>query len=215
MSSKFSKTQKGRGKRLFRTSESLRHRIDYAIGRVELQIHRIDNRINRYAERDKNLFEKLVQAYQRHDSLHVNMLANELAEIRGHRNLLMDAKLSLQNVALRLRTLSEFGNLVSYISPVVDTLESVKTRVSGILPEVGIELGYIGTKLNTLSIHMGQGTSATFNFDVSGENTQKIMEEATMIAENQMKRKLPRCPPMKLANELIKPKSSSISKDNL
>lgn len=194
MSSKFSRTQKGRIKRLFGTSESLRHRIDYAIGRVELQIHRIDNHINRYAERDKNLFEKLIQAYQRHDSLHANMLANELAEIRGHRNLLMNAKLSLENVALRLRTLSEFGNFVSSVSPVVDILESVKTRVSGILPEVGIELGYIGTKLNTLSIRMGQGNSATFDFNVSGENAEKIMEEAAMIAENQMKRKLPEIP---------------------
>jgi len=194
LSSKFSRTQKGRIKRLFGTSESLRHRIDYAIGRVELQIHRIDNHINRYAERDKNLFEKLIQAYQRHDSLHANMLANELAEIRGHRNLLMNAKLSLENVALRLRTLSEFGNFVSSVSPVVDILESVKTRVSGILPEVGIELGYIGTKLNTLSIRMGQGNSATFDFNVSGENAEKIMEEAAMIAENQMKRKLPEIP---------------------
>jgi len=122
------------------------------------------------------------------------MLANELAEIRGHRNLLMNAKLSLENVALRLRTLSEFGNFVSSVSPVVDILESVKTRVSGILPEVGIELGYIGTKLNTLSIRMGQGNSATFDFNVSGENAEKIMEEAAMIAENQMKRKLPEIP---------------------
>jgi len=145
-------------------------------------------------ERDRDLFEKIVQAHEKHDSRRVKILANELAEIRKQRNLLMNARLALDNVALRLRTVFEFGNFVSAVSPVVDTLQSIKTKISGILPEVGNELGDVGMRLNDLVIEMGQSTGTAFDFELSSEDAQKIMEEAAMIAENRMKMKLPDLP---------------------
>lgn len=194
MSEKFSKKWEGRGRRFIRKRKPLRPKINYAANRVELQIQRINNYINRYTQRDKALFEKIVQAHERHDSSRVNILANELAEVRKQRNLLMNAKLSLDNVALRLRTVFEFGNFVSAVSPVVDTLANIRTQISGILPDVGNELSQVGMKLNDLVVEMGQSTGAAFDFDVSSEDAQKIMEEAAMIAENRAKMKLPELP---------------------
>ena len=145
-------------------------------------------------ERDRDLFERIVQAHERHDTSQVKILANELAEIRKQRNLLMNAKLALDNAALRLRTVFEFGNFVSAVSPVVDTLQSIKSKISGILPEVGNELGEIGMRLNDLVIEMGQSTGAAFDFEVSSQDAQKIIEEAAIVAENRMKMKLPDLP---------------------
>lgn len=190
MSKKFSRKWEGQHGRFFRTKKPLRPKINYAVNRVELQIQRINNYINRYTERDRALFEKIVQAYERHDSSRVNIIANELAETRKQKNLLMNAKLSLDNVALRLRTVFEFGNFVSAVSPVVGTLQNIKSKISGILPEVGSELGQVGIRLNDLVIEMGQGTGTSFEF-LSSEDAQKIMEEAAIIAESRAKMKLP------------------------
>ncbi|MCW4025956.1 MAG: Snf7 family protein [Candidatus Bathyarchaeota archaeon] len=197
MSKKFSKKWEGGKRRLIpaiRKPKPLKPQINYAANRVEQQIHRVDNYINRYTDRDRSLFEKIVQAQEKHDNRRAKIFADELAEIRKQRNLLMNAKLSLDNVALRLRTVFEFGNFVSAVSPVVGTLQNIKKGISGIMPEVGNELGDVGLRLNDLVVEMGQGTGTAFDFEVSSEDAQKIIEEAAIVAENRMKMKLPELP---------------------
>jgi division protein CdvB (Snf7/Vps24/ESCRT-III family) len=197
LSKKFSKKWEGGKRRLIpaiRKPRPLKPQINYAANRVEQQIHRVNNYINRYTDRDRSLFEKIVQAQEKHDNRRAKIFADELAEIRKQRNLLMNAKLSLDNVALRLRTVFEFGNFVSAVSPVVGTLQNIKKGISGIMPEVGNELGDVGLRLNDLVVEMGQGTGTAFDFEVSSEDAQKIIEEAAIIAENRMKMKLPELP---------------------
>jgi len=197
LSKKFSKKWEGGKRRLIpavRKPKPLKPQINYAANRVEQQIHRINSYINRYTDRDRSLFEKIVQAQEKHDNRRAKIFADELAEIRKQRNLLMNAKLSLDNVALRLRTVFEFGNFVSAVSPVVGTLQNIKKGISGIMPEVGNELGDVGMRLNNLVIEMGQGTGTAFDFEVSSEDAQKIIEEAAIVAENRMKMKLPELP---------------------
>lgn len=190
MSQNFSAKFEGRSKKLLNTSKPLKPQIAHAISRVESQIQRINYYINRYAERDKALFEKIVQAYKGDDILRVSILANELAEIRKQRTLLMNAKLSLETVALRLRTVYEFGDFVSAVSPMVDNLQNIKTRISGILPDVGNELGQIGIRLNDLVVKTNQGASDKFDFDVTSRDVEKIIEEAAIATENRTKAKL-------------------------
>jgi division protein CdvB (Snf7/Vps24/ESCRT-III family) len=197
LSKKFSKKWEGGKRRLIpaiRKPRPLKPQINYAANRVEQQIHRVNNYIDRYTDRDRSLFEKIVQAQEKHDNRRAKIFADELAEIRKQRNLLMNAKLSLDNVALRLRTVFEFGNFVSAVSPVVGTLQNIKKGISGIMPEVGNELGDVGLRLNDLVVEMGQGTGTAFDFEVSSEDAQKIIEEAAIIAENRMKMKLPELP---------------------
>lgn len=197
MSKKFSKKWEGGKRRLIpaiRKPKPLKPQINYAANRVEQQIHRINSYISRYADRDRSVFENIVQAQEKHESRRAKILADELAEIRKQRNLLMNAKLSLDNVALRLRTVFEFGNFVSAVSPVVGTLQNIKKGISGIMPEVGNELGEVGMRLNDLVIEMGQSTGSAFDFEVSSEDAQKIIEEAAIVAENRMKMKLPELP---------------------
>ena len=197
MSKKFSKKWEGGKRRILpsiRKPKPLKPQINYAANRVEQQIHRINNYTSRYAERDRSLFEKIVHAQEKHESRRAKILADELAEVRKQRNLLMNAKLSLDNVALRLRTVFEFGNFVSAVSPVVGTLQNIKKGISGIMPEVGNELGEVGMRLNDLVIEMGQSTGSAFDFEVSSEDAQKIIEEAAIVAENRMKMKLPELP---------------------
>lgn len=177
-----------------RGSKPLKPQVNHAVDRVKVQIQRINNYIERYTQRDRELFEKLVQAHEKHDNSRVNIFANELAEIRKQKSVLMHNKLALDNVALRLSTVLEFGNYVCVMSPVIGILHNIRTGISGIMPEVGNELGQVETTLNDIVIDIGQSAGLTFDFDAKTEAAENIIKEAALIVESRIKTKLPDLP---------------------
>jgi division protein CdvB (Snf7/Vps24/ESCRT-III family) len=50
--------------------------------RIKLQAQKLDKASDRFSERDKSIFTRIVNAYQKHDMPRANVFANELAEIR-------------------------------------------------------------------------------------------------------------------------------------
>ncbi|MFQ5837000.1 MAG: hypothetical protein ACE5HG_04010, partial [Candidatus Bathyarchaeia archaeon] len=45
----------------------LKPRLDFAIRRIELQTKRLDKAADRFTERDKSIFDKIVKAFSKHD----------------------------------------------------------------------------------------------------------------------------------------------------
>ena len=91
----------------------LKPRLDFAVRRIDLQVQKLDQATERFTQRDKAIFTKIVDAYTKHDSARANVFANELAEVRKMSKLIMNAKLALEQITLRLRTVSELGDVVS------------------------------------------------------------------------------------------------------
>jgi division protein CdvB (Snf7/Vps24/ESCRT-III family) len=172
----------------------LKPRLNSAIKRVELQIRRLEKATNRFSERDKSLFARTVKAYSQRDIVRANVFANELAEMRKTEKMVMHAMLALEQVVLRLRTVSELGDVVSALAPTVGVLRSVRTGVAGVLPEAERELGQIGNLLNEIIIDTGQSTGLDVNFEAANEDAQNILKEAATIAEQKIKEALPEIP---------------------
>ncbi|MEM3479639.1 MAG: Snf7 family protein [Candidatus Bathyarchaeia archaeon] len=205
MSSKFAKKweegeQKGL-KAMLKPSEPLRTKIELAIKRIEAQIQYIEGTLNRLSERDKYLFSKIVEAYSRHQIQRAHVLANELAELRKMANFMMNAELALERVALRLKTVTQLGNVMSALTPATQVLQSVSVGLSGLLPNAEKEIGQIGAMLNDLIIEAGEVTGVTPNFEVASDDAQKILNEAAVIAEQRMREKFPDLPSLKSAEE--------------
>jgi division protein CdvB (Snf7/Vps24/ESCRT-III family) len=205
MSSKFTKKwEEGelRGlKAALKPSMPLRTRIEIAIRRIEAQIQYLDETLNRLSERDKYLFSKIVEAFSKHQTQRARILANELAELRKTANFMMNAELALERVALRLKTVTQLGNVVSTLTPATQVLQSVRAGIGGLLPNAERELGQIGSMLNDLIVEAGEVTGVAPNFEVSSGDAQKILEEAALIAEQRMKEKFPELPSLKTAEE--------------
>ncbi len=205
MSSKFTKKwEEGelRGlKAALKPSMPLRTRIEIAIRRIEAQIQYLDETLNRLSERDRYLFSKIVEAFSKHQTQRARILANELAELRKTANFMMNAELALERVALRLKTVTQLGNVVSTLTPATQVLQSVRAGIGGLLPNAERELGQIGSMLNDLIVEAGEVTGVAPNFEVSSGDAQKILEEAALIAEQRMKEKFPELPSLKTAEE--------------
>jgi division protein CdvB (Snf7/Vps24/ESCRT-III family) len=187
---KWEERPKGLGK-LVRSGKPLRPQIRHALKRVELQDRRMEQHIRSYMDRDKQLFGEIVQGHERNDKSRVKVLANELAEIRRQRAVLMKSRLALDHVALRLRTVYEYGNTISSLAPTVDILGKMRTGISGIMPEVSDELHEVETTLNDIVTDVGQTTDMPFDFNLEGQDAEKIMQEAASVAEARAETKLP------------------------
>jgi division protein CdvB (Snf7/Vps24/ESCRT-III family) len=173
----------------------LKPRMNQAIRRLDLQIHRLDQANERFTQKDKSLFSKIVAAYEKHDSAHANIYANELAEVRKMEKLVMNAKLALDQVQLRLKTVSEFGDIVSTLGPVIGVLRSVSAGLVGVIPEAENELGDIGNMLSGLMFDAGQSSGFSLNFNSVNEDAAKILDEAATVAEQKISANFPDLPP--------------------
>jgi division protein CdvB (Snf7/Vps24/ESCRT-III family) len=178
----------------------LKPRMNYAIRRLDLQIHRLDQAAERFSQKDKALFGKIVDAYAKHDSAHANIYANELAEVRKMEKIVMNAKLALDQVQLRLQTVTEFGDIVATLGPAIGVLRSVRAGLVGVLPEAENELGDISNMLSGLMFEVGQSSGLSLNFNSVNEDAAKILAEAATVAEQKISANLPDLPPGLSAN---------------
>lgn len=201
MSSRFAKKwEEGdlRGiKGILNPSEPLRAKVELAIKRIETQIQYIEDVLNRLSERDKYLFSKVVEAYSKHQMQRARVLASELAELRKMANYMMNAELALEKVVLRLKTVSQLGNVVSTLSPAVQVLQNVRAGLSGLLPGAEKELNQVSAILGELIVEAGGVTGIAPSFEVASDDAQKILEEAALIAEQKMKERFPELPTIK------------------
>jgi division protein CdvB (Snf7/Vps24/ESCRT-III family) len=173
----------------------LKSRLDNAIRRLDLQIHKLDQSSDRFSQKDRALFTKIVAAYEQHDTAHANIYANELAEVRKMERLVMNSRLALDQVILRMRTVTEFGDLVTTLGPCISVLRSVNVGLCGVLPEAENELGDIGNMLSGLMFDCGASSGMSLNFNNVNEDASKILEEAATVAEQKINAKLPDLPP--------------------
>ncbi|MEM3536562.1 MAG: Snf7 family protein [Candidatus Bathyarchaeia archaeon] len=173
----------------------LKPRLDFAVRRIELQVQKLDQAAERFAQRDRTIFARIVDAYTKHDTSRANVFANELAEIRKMERLIINARLALEQIVLRLRTVSELGDVVSTLAPAVGVLRSVRAGLVSVFPEAENELGEIGNILSGIMIEAGQSSGMTLNFDTVNEDAQKILTEAATVAEQKIKEKFPELPP--------------------
>ena len=159
-----------------------------------MQIQKLDKASDRFSERDKSIFTKIVNAYTKHDMARANVFANELAEIRKMERMIMHARLALEQIVLRLSTVSELGDVVSTLAPAVSVLRSVKTGMATVFPEAEREIGSIGNLLSGIIMDAGYNTGMNIDFQTAGDDAQKILTEAATVAETKVKEKFPDLP---------------------
>jgi len=186
----------------------LKPRMNYAIRRLDLQIHKLDQAAERFSQKDKTLFGKIVAAYEKHDTAHANIYANELAEVRKMAKIVMNARLALDQVMLRLQTVTEFGDIVTTLGPAIGVLRTVRAGLVGVLPEAENELGDIGNMLSGLMFDVGQSSGFSLNFNSVNEDAAKILNEAATVAEQKISANFPDLPPG-LSTSQVKGQSTS------
>ena len=176
-------------------AQPLKPRLDFAVRKLDMQISKLDQANERFTQKDRTLFTKLVDAYGHHDMSHANIYAAELAEIRKMSKLVMNARLALDQVSLRIKTVSELGDVVSMLGPCIGVLRSVSVGMCGVLPETENELSEIGNMLSGLMFEAGTSSGMSLNFNSVNEDASRILAEAATVAEQKVSANFPDLPP--------------------
>ena len=185
---------------------ALKPRIQTAVNKLQVQISKMDSMLGKLHERDAQLFKRIVTAMQQHDTSTSKVLSNELAEIRKVTKMLGNARMSLEQVQLRLTTIHDLGDAMVAIGPAMSTMKGLKSSLGRFMPEADSELNAMTQTLNGLMMDSLAGDSFSLDTDSSNEETDKILQEATAVAEQQIGEKFPSVPSQ---TGLSSPSSSS------
>ena len=158
------------------------------------QISKLDKTVTKMTEKEKSLFNRTTLAFQRHDTTQAHAYANELTEHRKAMKMVQGAKLSLEQVKLRLNTITDFGDLANVIAPVGQVVRTVRRNLQSVMPSANDTLSEINTGLEGMMQEIGTVPGMSMSFDTNGEEAEKILAEASVIAETKMAETLPSIP---------------------
>src|SRR5216684_6742263 len=103
----------------------LKPRLDLAIRQIQVQVAKLDGTSTKLRERDSQIFGKVVGSIQKHDTQHASVFANELAEVRKMNKMVTQARLALEQIVLRLNTITELGDIVVTLTPAMSVIRSI------------------------------------------------------------------------------------------
>jgi len=172
----------------------LKDRLEQAIRQINIQVSKLDALSSRLKDRDQRLFETIVRYLQRHDSTHATVYANELAELRKMEKLVEQAKVALEQIVLRLNTATTLGDVVVTLAPAMSVIKRVRAGLMSVMPEAEGEVSEINNLLSSILVEAGQMSGLSVNFEAANEDAERILAEASAIAEQRMKEKLPELP---------------------
>jgi len=175
----------------------LKPRIEEAQKRLHSQISKLENMSMKMEEKDQLIFKRVISAMQSHDSQYAKILSNELSQIRKMNKMITSAKLALEQIQLRLNTITELGDVIVTLSPAMSVIKNIQGGLTSMMPEAGQSFGKITDILNGIMNESGQipqTSEITGNTNSISEDAMKIIEEASAIVEQSMKDKFPDLP---------------------
>ena len=183
-----------------KSSEPLRPRIEEAQKKLQMQISKLDAISTKMNEKDKLIFDRVIQAVQNHDGQYAKLLSSELSQVRKMNTMVDSAKLALEQIQLRLNTMTELGDVVVTLSPAMSVIKGIQGGLSSMMPEADQSMGQISDLLGNILTGTGQAiSSSTVAKDIGGitsldEEAMKIIEEATATVEESTRSKFPDLP---------------------
>lgn len=170
----------------------LKPRVEGATRQLSRPIGKLDSMVQKLDQKDSKLFARIVQAKQSQNMSQAQILANELVELRKHKKVVGNMKISIEQVKLRLTTVNELGDMMHALGPAMSAMKQIGPELSRFIPEADAEFSAMGDTLGGLMSNSFDG-SFEGSFD-SNEETDLILEEASAVAGNQIGEKFPTVP---------------------
>jgi division protein CdvB (Snf7/Vps24/ESCRT-III family) len=184
-----------------RTPTPLKTQIEQANRQIRQLISQLDSTVDRIKQRDSTIFKNVVSALAKHDTQHAAVYANELAEVRKMGKMVTQAQLAMEQISLRLGTITDLGEIATTLAPAVSVIRNMKEGLSVALPEAEKEINEISGLLSNVLVDASTTGGFSLNFEAANEDAQKVLEEASMVAEQRMKESFPEIPAGVLTRE--------------
>ncbi|MCH6585865.1 MAG: hypothetical protein IH792_02405 [Thaumarchaeota archaeon] len=173
----------------------IKNKIDLAQKKLEFQILKLDGINEKLKKKHDMIFEKIVNAQRNNKNGYAQAYAGELAQVRKMRNMVSGAKLSMEQIKLRLSTVSELGDVVVTLSPCMSIIRGLAPSLRGIMPEANASMQdlsqILGDVMSGSSLNIGDSLSVG---PETNADTLAILEEAHSVIAGQTKSTIPEVP---------------------
>ena len=173
---------------------AIKPRLETGIKRLQTQIGKLDGMITKLKQRDEKLFKRIVVATQSHDMTTSKVLSKELAEVRKVTKLLGNARIALEQIELRLSTFHDLGDTVVTIMPTIGLMKNLRSSLIRFMPEADRELTGMTELLGGLMTDTFHSGDFGIDSEATTEESEKILQEASAVAEAAANERLPSMP---------------------
>ena len=187
----------------------LKPKIEEAQKRLQLQISKLDGISRKLKEKDDYIFRKVVDAVRSHNKAYSNAYATELHEIRKMNNMVTGAKLAMEQIQIRLNTISELGDVVVTLSPCMSIIKGLGTGLSGLMPEASSSMQDLSNILGDIMSGSSVDAGSNFVTETSSSETNQILEEAQAVLEGHVRQSIPDLPPNLPSSQVAKTEATT------
>jgi len=188
---------------------SLKNRLTFAQKKLQLQITRLDETHKKLQQNHDRVFQKIVDARKTGNESRAKAYALEVKEIRKVRNVVGEAKLAMEQIQLRLNTVSELGDVVVTLSPCMSLIKGLAPSISGFLPEMNTTMNDLSSLFDGMISDSSLKTDSVFETNQDSPDAKAILEEAHAVIEGETKSIMPE-PPSNIIDNILRKKESII-----
>lgn len=183
-----------------RPGAPLKSRIEVAQKKLEIQITKLDSIQSKLQKKHDAIFERIVNAQRNHHNSYAKAYATELSQVRKMKAMVGNAKLSMEQIQLRLNTVSELGDVVVTLSPCMSVIRGLSSSISGIMPEANASMQDLSSILSDVMSNSsvgeaGIGADHVYGAGAGGsDEANAILAEAQSMLEIRAKSSIPDVP---------------------
>jgi len=173
---------------------ALKNKIHGAEKQLGSQILRLEQTHDKLKRNHDNVFKKIVEAKLTHDESKARTYAVELQEIRKIKNKISEAKLAMEQIKLRLGTVSELGDIVVTLSPCMSLIKGLAPSISGLMPEMHSSMQDLTNMFGDLLTDSSLSSQTMVPTYQGNTETNAILQEAHDVLEGRVKTAMPEPP---------------------
>ena len=173
---------------------ALKNKINDAEKKMECQILRLEQVHNKLKQNHDHIFKKIVAAKLIRNESSARTFAIELQEIRKVKNKIAGAKLAMEQIKIRLGTVSELGDIVITLSPCMSLIKGLAPSISGFVPEINTSMSELSNMLGNMISDSSLPTESIMESNQDSADTRAILEEVHAVLEGETKTSIPAPP---------------------
>ena len=173
---------------------ALKNKIGDAEKKLECQILRLSQVHNKLKQNHDQIFKKIVEAKLTHNESRAKTYALELQEVRKVKNKIAGAKLAMEQIKLRLSTVSELGDIVVTLSPCMSLIKGLAPSISGLIPQINSSMQDLPNMFEDILSDSSLSTESMMQPYEGNADTEAILNEASNALEGRTRTAIPEAP---------------------
>ena len=192
-----------------RPEARLKNKMYDAGKKMESQILRLEQTHTKLKQNYDHVFKKIVDAKKMRNESRAMTYAIELQEIKKAKNKIAEAKLAMEQIKLRLNTVSELGDIVVTLSPCMSLIKGLAPSISTLMPQMHTSMEDLTSMFSDMLTDSSLSQESMTPIHQGNTDTDAILQEAHNVIEGKTRTAMPE-PPTTSLQHFPKEKESMI-----